>query len=169
MAAIAAEVVSQPLDSAYGPVSLPPVRRGSKWSAWFKRGAEQESAGPSTASAPDALGLKWDYEELVRECCARYGIQAEDIRVEAVLLNHEDEKGIFIVLLAPANADVASAMQAQLIAPVIERRVAEAVSANWLGDHSIFAGIWTRWPVKVRVPDQMRAAFHSVRKAGSPG
>ncbi|TFY97040.1 hypothetical protein [Ramlibacter humi] len=167
MAAIAAEVVSQPLDSAYEPPSQS-ARRSSRWSTWFKRGAEQESGSPSTTATPDPLGLKWDYEELVRECCARYGIRAEDIRAEAVLLNESEGKGIFIVLLAPANAEIASAMQAQLIAPVIERRVAEAVSATWIGDHSIFAGIWTRWPVKLRVPDQMRAAYHSVRKAGAP-
>lgn len=110
------------------------------------------------------IDLRRDYEEIVRECWTRYGVGEEEYRVEAIARGNHNGKTIYVVMLASTKETIEAAIQLQCIAPIIEKRVAESVNARWLGDYSVFAGVWTRWPSQLRVPDQFRILLHSLRQ-----
>lgn len=113
----------------------------------------------------DELGLKWDYEQLARETCARYSVPLDQFRMEAAALGTIRQKRIYVVLVSSDKPEFHEALRIQCLAPSIERRMAEVVRSTWLGDHSLFGGVWTRWPSQIRVPRELRSLLHASRAA----
>lgn len=139
----------------------------SRWSSWFRRSA----IAPETPIGPEddsPVSLKWDYEQLAREACARYAIQPADLRIEAIQLGAGEGKHLYALLLTGADETPESVSRAQLLAPVVERRILTAVASSWIGDHSSFAGVWTRWPSHVRLPVDVRTALNRTTARSAP-
>ena len=145
-----------------------PLQRPSRWTSWFRRrqAPGRNSAYPSSELSGAFAG---DYEELARDACAKYGIDGSEFRIHALQIGQEEGKLLYAVLLTSVRASIDGIARAQLLAPIVERRIQMSGSSIWLGDHTAFAGVWARWPSGLKHPDELRAALTRCAKgrAGS--
>lgn len=150
------EPVASEVEGSTGPRRLP-ESLSSRWRSWFRRPSSPETRIDFNHSA--SVSLTWDYEQLAREACARYAIHPAELRIEAIQIGTTEGKQLYALLLTGANETPESVSRAQLLAPVVEKRIFTAVRTSWIGDQSSFAGVWTRWPSHILLPIEVRSAL----------
>jgi hypothetical protein len=146
-------------------VSSPNSSVAKGWTGWFRKTAQPT---PSEEEQPlaqprDTFKLQQEYQDMVRERCARHGINVDAVRVEAVSLGYRHGREVYIVLVR-AKEDVATALQVAFFAPAIEKKVGAEIRTTWIGDYTHFAGVWTQWPSQLNIPEELGALLCSMRQ-----
>jgi hypothetical protein len=140
---------------------------------WFRKSLRSpgpESAPVAEPSQPPApargsLNLQREYEEMVRNSYARYGINPSEMHIGAMPLGYSGGREVYGVFVTASNDDALTAMLLTFLAPTIQRKVADICSAKWISDYTKFAGVWSHWPAHVPIPDEIHALLRNRRKA----
>lgn len=133
--------------------------RTAPWQFWSR--LAHRLRGPAQKELASSLNLHSDYEGLVRNVCARYGLLEDSLRIRAATMGFTGEREVYAVLVAPRVTDPSTCAYLTFLAPRIFRRAKAAAEAHWLYDYSSFAGVWTQWPIEVPVPHEVNPVLRA--------
>ncbi|WP_167772925.1 hypothetical protein [Ramlibacter humi] len=120
-------------------------------SAPAPQGAFEESAFTVQTTADQ--GVEQEYRELLCNRLSRLGIPKGTVEIQIqVVGGSPDGRSVYIGLLRLAKWEPRRSVRMLLALPLLEAKARKALEGTWLGEVSIFGGLWLHAASPVRSP-----------------